>query len=189
MRCPSCDSSDMISRNSIKKLPAVLAFSFHNPIDCEKFNFSDQLDFNREQWVLCSRLKSNQKVSLKFKIQTGGHFYAIFHANSPRNGNYMYDDMKNQGYAQSTDFEALSGKKRLTTIVFYVKKPNLYCHCGQLYDPSKLMVECSRITCVKRWFHLDCAGLKAVPEGDWFCNAPCRPPSVKLVVSRTNMGK
>jgi inhibitor of growth protein 3 len=53
-----------------------------------------------------------------------------------------------------------------------------YCYCNRVSFGE--MVACDRPDCAREWynsfynrsdprFHLECAGLKAPPEGQWFC--------------------
>ena len=42
-----------------------------------------------------------------------------------------------------------------------------YCTCQTVsYGP---MVACDNDTCPYEWFHMNCVGLKSVPNGEWFC--------------------
>ncbi|CAG8583899.1 9488_t:CDS:10 [Acaulospora morrowiae] len=44
----------------------------------------------------------------------------------------------------------------------------VYCVCRQVSFGE--MIGCDGENCPFEWYHLDCVGLKAVPEGRWFCD-------------------
>ncbi|CAA15917.1 Rpd3L and NuA4 histone acetyltransferase complex ING family subunit Png1 [Schizosaccharomyces pombe] len=46
-----------------------------------------------------------------------------------------------------------------------------YCFCQQ--GSYGQMVACDNANCEREWFHMECVGLKAPPEGTWYCEA-CR---------------
>ncbi|EPX71398.1 ING family Png1 [Schizosaccharomyces octosporus yFS286] len=46
-----------------------------------------------------------------------------------------------------------------------------YCFCQQ--GSYGQMVACDNEDCEREWFHMECVGLKAPPEGTWYCEA-CR---------------
>lgn len=47
----------------------------------------------------------------------------------------------------------------------------VYCYCDQQRVTKLIM--CQSITCLIVWYHLDCVGLKKIPEEQWYC-ANCR---------------
>lgn len=53
----------------------------------------------------------------------------------------------------------------------------VYCFCQQVSYGE--MIACDDSECIFEWFHYGCVGLKAPPNGKWFCSDACRTRSLK----------
>ncbi|CCJ29141.1 unnamed protein product [Pneumocystis jirovecii] len=53
----------------------------------------------------------------------------------------------------------------------------VYCFCQQVSYGE--MIACDDSECVFEWFHYGCVGLKAPPNGKWFCSDACKTRSLK----------
>ncbi|KTW26792.1 hypothetical protein T552_02793 [Pneumocystis carinii B80] len=53
----------------------------------------------------------------------------------------------------------------------------VYCFCQQISYGE--MIACDDSECVFEWFHYGCVGLKAPPNGKWFCSDTCKTRSLK----------
>ncbi|RIB08002.1 hypothetical protein C2G38_1983455 [Gigaspora rosea] len=64
----------------------------------------------------------------------------------------------------------MTGTNAFTSGFVQAVDPNepVYCICRQVSFGE--MIGCDGENCPIEWYHLECVGLKAVPEGRWFCD-------------------
>lgn len=48
-------------------------------------------------------------------------------------------------------------------------KKEIYCFCRCPYDEVSEMIACDAPNCPIEWFHFECVGIMAAPQGQWFC--------------------
>lgn len=51
-------------------------------------------------------------------------------------------------------------------------REQLFCYCRRTSFGK--MVACDNKKCETEWFHIDCLGLREVPEGSWYCSDKCQ---------------
>lgn len=72
--------------------------------------------------------------------------------------------------AVQTDMPSLEPvQKRCETVAVQDVAPEnpVWCICRN--EEYGEMILCENPICVIQWFHLDCMGLRTVPDGDWYC--------------------
>jgi hypothetical protein len=105
------------------------------------------------------------KVAKKIQSEGGGaDFYsdpkrkdghASFAAFNTKNNKFGYQSFENKEFGLEEGLGEINDN------------PETYCYCRGPYIGT--MIACDNSECNLKWFHLNCVGIKHVPDGAWFC--------------------
>ncbi|RIA84930.1 hypothetical protein C1645_394126 [Glomus cerebriforme] len=109
-------------------------------------------------------VNSHLSRGIKLRVSNEDHLPAITDSNGINSANLLDQDDSTAAYDNSLVPEGS------TFLSNYIPDPNepVYCICRQVSYGE--MIGCDGENCPVEWYHIDCVGLSAVPEGRWYCD-------------------
>lgn len=139
--------------------------NFLKPVVPESSDDSDDSDEKRHKLVinLPEKQQPNSRLSYGFSNAAASPVLGAGSGAAGRGG-YAYAGSSwfNQRPSQVAQQPAAATQSTPT-------KKEIYCFCRCPYDEVSEMIACDAPNCPIEWFHFECVGIMAAPQGQWFC--------------------